>query len=354
MQPDTLYERVQYCFEKESFDSIPDFITYYVGSKCPLSESSGAIISRPINRTMPLTYYSSRYGVQCQIHYAAKKLEQLPSDSCSQENNLEFDTPEKSSSDKPEDVRNSLGKPRENPSFNLTRVGSDPMLSPNTERKKVEHRPNSGNFSTEMKLVSLKSEDKPPPKPSRVPSKKCAQKPLVLKRVPALPSDDDDTDTAPGNSIKIPKISAAHVAFNRQISETRFSFLDRPSVSSVSDDGSEGSLTDIPLFSIPSTNPPSLFDPQSFNSQLIGHQNAPLEGNVLALIKRALLSTSSKVLACHMTRMDLEVARNLQDIDLGLGVSSGLELFLLPQGQQLQKDLLERYKIIFFFTHIFI
>lgn len=340
LQPDTLYERIQYCFERESFDTIPDFITYYVGSKCPLSESSGAIISRPINRTMPLTYYSSRYGVQCQIHYAARKLESLPSDSSPTVVAFSVDileSPESRSPRKSEPTKVAINKVKKSPAINLTRVGSDPMLSPNTERKKLEPRPNSGNFSSEIKLVSLKVEDKPPPKPSRVPSKKYAQRPVIFKRARAI-SLDEDIETIPENSIKIQGVSIAHPSFKRQISETRFSFLDRPSASSASDDGSE----DIPLFSIPSVSPPSIFNPQIFNSQLINNQNAPLEGNVLSQVRDLMLSTSSRILACHMTWMDLEVTKNSKDIDLGVGVTSGLELFLLPQGQQLQKDLLER------------
>ena len=54
-QPHTVYERVQYCFEEESFDTVPDLITFYVGNKRPVSLASGAVISRPINRTIPLS-----------------------------------------------------------------------------------------------------------------------------------------------------------------------------------------------------------------------------------------------------------------------------------------------------------
>lgn len=289
---------------------------------------------------MPLTYYASRYGVQCQIHYAAKKLEMLPSEKCSSvahsaDGVLINRSKEIINEVKPEILSDE--KRRHNPAFNLTRVGSDPMLSPNTERKKLEHRPNSGNFSSEIKLISLKIEDNAPPKPSRVPSRKCAQRPFVFKRGRNI-SVEEESENISENSIKIESVSPAHQSFKRQISETRFSFLDRPSVS---DDGSETSINSL-MFTVPPINPPTVFDPQNFSSQLLNNQNSPLEGTVLLKVKELISVTSSKMLAHHLTWMDLEIARNSQEFDLGLGITSGLELLFLPQGQQLQKDLLER------------
>lgn len=32
LQPETVYERVQYQFEEDAFDAVPDLITFYVGS----------------------------------------------------------------------------------------------------------------------------------------------------------------------------------------------------------------------------------------------------------------------------------------------------------------------------------
>ncbi|XP_035226871.1 breast cancer anti-estrogen resistance protein 3 homolog [Stegodyphus dumicola] len=349
LQPDTLYERIQYCFENDSFDSIPDFVTYYVGSKCPLSASSGAIISRPINRTMPLSYYASRYGIQCQMHYAAKALEKIPTSPLSCDNNFVSQSVHAADIENPKSIPNiekeSSDSTSENKTKNtnlnpwpaLTRVGSDPMLSPNTERRRFEHRPNSGTFSSDIvKAISLKVEDKPPPKPSRVPSRKCVQRPMVLKR---RQQSVDETDESSQSPIPIPSVSLSH-AYLRQTSETRFSFLDRPSISD------DGSVPDMEItensFTIPILHPPSIFEPQTFRTPLLTSENTPLEGTVLSRIREALLSNASKISAFHLTRVDLEIARNFQELDLGLGVTNGLELLLLPQGEQLQKDLLER------------
>ncbi|CAG0920747.1 unnamed protein product, partial [Notodromas monacha] len=47
VQQGTIYERIQFQFEEESFDSVAGLITYYVGSGKPISSSSGARICHP-------------------------------------------------------------------------------------------------------------------------------------------------------------------------------------------------------------------------------------------------------------------------------------------------------------------
>ncbi|XP_038649790.1 breast cancer anti-estrogen resistance protein 3 isoform X2 [Scyliorhinus canicula] len=56
------YTRVQYQFERESFDSIPALIRFYVGNRKPVFEQIGAIIFQPINRTLPLRCMEEKYG----------------------------------------------------------------------------------------------------------------------------------------------------------------------------------------------------------------------------------------------------------------------------------------------------
>lgn len=41
LQPETVYERVQYQFENDAYDTVPDLITFYVGSGKPISAASG-------------------------------------------------------------------------------------------------------------------------------------------------------------------------------------------------------------------------------------------------------------------------------------------------------------------------
>lgn len=61
LQQDTVYERVQYQFEEDAFDTVPDLITFYVGSGKPITVASGARIQFPKNRMYPLSFYASKY-----------------------------------------------------------------------------------------------------------------------------------------------------------------------------------------------------------------------------------------------------------------------------------------------------
>ncbi|XP_076255078.1 breast cancer anti-estrogen resistance protein 3 homolog isoform X3 [Rhynchophorus ferrugineus] len=61
IQPETVYERVQYQFEDEAFDTVQDLITFYVGSGKPITIASEARIQTPVNRMYPLSFYASKY-----------------------------------------------------------------------------------------------------------------------------------------------------------------------------------------------------------------------------------------------------------------------------------------------------
>uniref|UniRef100_A0A182IVA6 Uncharacterized protein n=1 Tax=Anopheles atroparvus TaxID=41427 RepID=A0A182IVA6_ANOAO len=60
LQPETVYERVQYQFEDDAYDTVPDLITFYVGSGKAISAASGARIQFPCNRTYPLSFYAGK------------------------------------------------------------------------------------------------------------------------------------------------------------------------------------------------------------------------------------------------------------------------------------------------------
>ncbi|XP_067868395.1 SH2 domain-containing protein 3C-like isoform X2 [Heterodontus francisci] len=63
IKPNETYTRIQYLFERESFDNIPALVRFYIGNHKPISEQSGAIIYSPINRTLPLRYLEASYGL---------------------------------------------------------------------------------------------------------------------------------------------------------------------------------------------------------------------------------------------------------------------------------------------------
>ncbi|KAK0163199.1 hypothetical protein PV327_006906 [Microctonus hyperodae] len=65
LQPETVYERTQYQFEDEAFDTVADLITFYVGSGRPISQASGARIISPKPRSTPLTCAAPLSGQHC-------------------------------------------------------------------------------------------------------------------------------------------------------------------------------------------------------------------------------------------------------------------------------------------------
>ena len=62
IQPNTVYRSTQYKLEEEPFETISDLVTCYVGSGKAVTAATGAKITTPINRTKPLSLYSSRYS----------------------------------------------------------------------------------------------------------------------------------------------------------------------------------------------------------------------------------------------------------------------------------------------------
>lgn len=60
IQQNTIYERVQYHFEDDYFDTIPDLVTSYVASGKPITQLSGAVIQFPVNRLHPLSHYGAK------------------------------------------------------------------------------------------------------------------------------------------------------------------------------------------------------------------------------------------------------------------------------------------------------
>lgn len=58
---------MQFQFEDDAYDTVPDLITFYVGSGKAISVASGARIQYPCNRTYPLSFYATKYGAHKQF-----------------------------------------------------------------------------------------------------------------------------------------------------------------------------------------------------------------------------------------------------------------------------------------------
>ncbi|KAK3591467.1 hypothetical protein CHS0354_033465 [Potamilus streckersoni] len=217
--------KVTYHFEVEEFQSVQDLIQFYQHTGKPVTQASLTIIINPIGRSMPLSYYDTKYGALKSIagvnHYTPT---QSPRSS-------PYNSPCGSPS----------GSPKSGNSGTVDRAGSQPLLSvckinqsssidrsdsmptiggiykqvnlhPPTEQKpllSLHQRSGSApvltpgihvtqhfeqfNSSTVLTPASSDSSlDKPPPpKPSRIPSIKYKNRPHVEIHNEELYRDDD-------------------------------------------------------------------------------------------------------------------------------------------------------------------
>lgn len=92
----------------------------------------------------------------------------------------------------------------------------------------------------------------------------------------------------------------------------------------------------------------SKFDFENFSTLLLPSvENKPLDGDALNTFKMMLLETGPKLLAEHITRIDiglfLEEPANEDDYYLSC---SGIELLTLPHGKLFREDIIERTQCI--------
>lgn len=94
----------------------------------------------------------------------------------------------------------------------------------------------------------------------------------------------------------------------------------------------------------------SKFDLENFSTLLLPSvENKPLDSSVLRSIKMTLQETAPRILANHLTRVDLDliIGENRKDVNK-LEKLSGIELCGLPIGHQLRMDLIERLALKLF------
>ncbi|XP_040292543.1 breast cancer anti-estrogen resistance protein 3 homolog [Bufo bufo] len=91
------------------------------------------------------------------------------------------------------------------------------------------------------------------------------------------------------------------------------------------------------------------FQPRTFQSILLLPDNKPLEPNTLRKLKEIVSQRDCKESALHILREDcveIRIWEVTKEQQKSMGVRSGLELILLPYGQQLRRDLLERHHLL--------
>ncbi|XP_060109008.1 SH2 domain-containing protein 3A [Heteronotia binoei] len=356
LRPRKGYSRTLFQFEQEQFDNVPALVRFYVGNRKVVSDSSGAVVSRPVNRTVPLRWLEERYSqppgpikkdgaparrfsfrtaseemVEANLlrtkdrsgsdPSSLDQLDRKPSlPSAHSDSNLLTGSPEPSPGAQD---RNSL--PPLSPVF---RTGSDPILRPKTPTSHAH-----GGLALSGSEGRLHS--KAPPKPLRAPSVLVSDYCELVPRAPEGPRSH------------VERLQAEERWRGRaHITETTFGFLDS--------DGSlpspqTGDAVEEPGFERPLLETVSSFQPRLFRSLLLPPDNKPLDPKALRNLKSLFAQHDCRTTAFHILQVDCQAARITgvsKEQRQAMGVGSGLELITLPQGQQLRKDLLERHHLI--------
>ncbi|CAN7994268.1 unnamed protein product [Ixodes hexagonus] len=378
LQPYTVYERIQYQFEDDCFDTVPDLVTFYVGNKRPISAASGAVVSRPVNRCMPLSYYATRYGIE--VH-GANSLDSAPPNGNTQQLPPEPQLPQKmhhlfAAGLPPHSPHTpTFGTLRSGQGSSLSsnahqrrgfiRVGSDPMLSPTMERRPWDHhRPLSSTASSEGASANAdaSAEDRPPPKPSRVPSRRLQQRPsgtlgrTIRSHDHLPPTGAQYVNNSEGQGHVYSELAENGVPARTDAREPHSPSEVKKKVVTphrtprgrVCAAVTAQCLDSGRIVTVPDVDPVSSFVLGAFATTLLPSDNKPLEKAAMERVRGVLLDGGPRVLAHHLTRVDLDLLS--AERDRGLGVVSGLEMLCLPQGSRLRKDLLERTECLKLFV----
>ncbi|XP_025112402.1 breast cancer anti-estrogen resistance protein 3-like isoform X4 [Pomacea canaliculata] len=444
---------ISYQFEADSFSSIQDLIQFYLSRQKPVTLASGAVLQNPIARSMPLSYYDSKYGSLFSLdtsgHYTPSQSPKpspftspLTSPKSSPSMNrrglkwtgsqphLNIDDVEMDRSRSPSlDRCGSLpviniippgGPGRESspspvtsppPVVSHQRAGSAPVLNDDSVHDSGGGKANLS-YTQSCRMTPAGSESNltktPPPKPSRIPSIKYKKRPVIVVRNKELYEDDgrDYSDlrqvteepswlqshSQSGLRIPVPQspgvmkshsfqgskdsdincnnISKNFYTLPSKSKQTKHSLArqlsDSKHPSYVSSDG-KGSLYNIiddrsvdnmyqlgylcnHKITMPGHNLGSRISLTGYKSGILPAESRLLEPTAIVKTKSLLLSSNAKAIAGHLTKVDFDILRVLDEDDFGVGVTSGLELLTLPQGEQLRSDIIERWECLKLFV----
>uniref|UniRef100_G1NW79 BCAR3 adaptor protein, NSP family member n=1 Tax=Myotis lucifugus TaxID=59463 RepID=G1NW79_MYOLU len=347
------YSRVQYQFERESFDSIPGLVRSYVGNRQPISQQSGAIIFQPINRTVPLRCLEERYGTSpglaregslvevgqglrgCrESRRGPQAMSGLRSSSrCQSGSGCAHPHPHPSRSVRRCGMWGNPMPPQSSgvdtspcPNSPVFRTGSEPTLSPAVARRvSSDARAGEALRGSDSQLCP-----KPPPKPCKAPLLKAPPSPSTW-----LHSEANYCELNPASATGCDRGARPPLCAQDSYVE----------LLKAKQNGAPGPDAEAE-FVMPLLETASSFRPNDFVSKLLPPENKPLETAMLKRAKELFTSNDPKVIARHMLSEDCKVARILEvseEMRRNMGVSSGLELITLPYGHQLRLDIIERH-----------
>ncbi|XP_057667958.1 breast cancer anti-estrogen resistance protein 3 homolog isoform X3 [Diorhabda carinulata] len=372
LQPDTVYERVQYQFEDDAFDTVPDLITYYVGSGKPITIASGARIQVPKNRMYPLSFYASKYPTplpQSRLTSpASTPVNRISQEKCNSADGI-IQSPLMTRSAGADSIghnlrfsshslpRNSYNKLSLSSSANTlgrdcrSRVNSDNTLSPCSERQFI-----SGNDSG--------LSDSPPPKPSRVPSLVRTESKDSdvtegrysvdgithggLQRVTSYHASGSDSGNGSGDSAMSSVTDTGEVPKSGGviIKNPRYNMSTSESSTTLKNFEIDCASAEEKLFqmALPECDLSSRFDLENFQTLMLPvHENKPLDAQALRKIKMTLFESGPRILANHLTRTDLDlIFGTREEGNVKSKLTLGINLCALPHGHQFRMDLIER------------
>ena len=362
-----MYERAQYQFEDEAFDTVADLITFYVGSGRPISQASGARIINPKPRCVPLTCVpppansqhcsspsssSLSTGSPPRLPRKQQRSHSLtaqhhPSDQHDGRQTSNQQTashgPVQSSTlprvppiqNQPPSCSLSLGRQK------ITRVISDPALQ---QQQQPTLQPSSLNHQN--------SHGTAPPKPPRVPYAPNHQHHAHHHHHhhhhhhQGYQASGSDSGNGSGDSEFETNNSGG--ASNPSSSAPIKGVVIR-SHYNTSNDGTNGnngneyelSAEEQLVVAAPSLEITTALDIEGFTTLLLpAGEHRPLDPTALRGVSGMLHDSAPRVLASHLTKIDLELA--LQPGTGNRNGLSGIELATLPHGRQARIDLIER------------
>ncbi|XP_041987611.1 breast cancer anti-estrogen resistance protein 3 homolog isoform X2 [Aricia agestis] len=330
VHPETVFERYQYQFEDEAYDTVADLITSYVGSGKPISAASGARIQYPANRMVPLSNFVSgdasitispngegNYGNPYSLysHFAAKPGLQL---------RVPFKK-QRSHSLTPIDMAQHINHGKS--------ASADGVIQSQSNKQTKSFSGESGSNSNTWDANLPTS---PPAKPARYDGPKTDDRRLELQRLYHVSGSDSGNGS--GDSTQ----SSAHSDPNKSRIDSDYSMASTPTMRQQFD----YELTEAKLLQLENLDytVESRINLENFHSQIIlPSLNKPLESETLHNIKLLLRTSGPRILANHMTKVDLHfLLDDSIQIDGLDKTASGLELLFLPQGRLLRLDVIER------------
>lgn len=322
------YTRAQYFLTEETFDSLPALVRSYVGNKRPLSKQSGAYIYSPVNRTLPLRYLETMFGLP--------SVENSP---------LNSPTRQKESQKKRESITVT-----EALEIELIRPQSDVVRS--FEATIEQHVV----VSTSPIIMSTLARRRQSPSENRkfviVPSSPILRRSSEIRLCSSPPENtliyleptvhllssmthSHQNNREANNAQNDPVIYQADpVATNHPFVRHEMQTLD------CKEEYDDDYLVPFTMDTV------SCFKPSVYQSPQMPPENKPLETTILKKVKDVLFKVDINKMAMHITKVDCMIAQILDtsdDMMKGMGVSSGLELLTLPHGHHLRQDLLERF-----------